>query len=75
MEVDTGAAVTIVSEEQFRRDYNHEARLVVVQLYCVYAFEIIPMLGEVQLNVKYKGQSYTLTAYITKRGRAMSLRS
>ena len=24
------------------------------------------MLGEVQLNVKYKGQSYILTAYITK---------
>ena len=24
------------------------------------------MLGEVQLNVQYKGQSYTLTAYITK---------
>ena len=66
MEVDTGAAVTIVSEQQFRRllPQGQVSKSTVVLR--TYTSEVIPMLGEVQLNVQYKGQSYTLTAYITK---------
>ena len=66
MEVDTGAAVTIVSEQQFRRllPQGQVSKSTVVLR--TYTSAIILMLGEVQLNIQYKGQSYTLTAYITK---------
>ena len=66
MEVDTGAAVTIVSEQQFQRllPQGQVSKSTVVLR--TYTSEIIPMLREAQMNVKYKGQSYTLTAYITR---------
>ena len=66
MEVDTGAAVTVVSEQQFRRLLPQGQVSKSTVVLCTYASEIICMLGEAQLNIKYKGQSYTLTACITK---------
>ena len=55
-----------MSEQQFRRllPQGQVSKSTVVLR--TYTSEVIPMLGEVQLNVQYKGQSYTLTAYITK---------
>ena len=66
MEVDTGAAVTIVSEQQFKRLLPQVQVSKSTVILRTYTSEIIPMLGEVQVNVKYRDQSYTLTAYITR---------
>ena len=66
MEVETGAAVSIVSEQQLNRlqpQIQVSKSNVVLR---TYTSEVIPMLGEVQLNVTYKGHSYTLVAYVTK---------
>ena len=66
MEIDTGAAVSIVSEEQLRKRLsNKQVRLSTIVLR-TYTAEKIPLLGEAQLCVEYKGQKHTLTAYITK---------
>jgi len=66
MELDTGAAVSIVSEEQLRRRLpNKKVRPSTIVLR-TYTAEKIPLLGEAQLWVEYKGQKHTLTAYITR---------
>ena len=66
MELDTGAAVSIVSEEQLRKRLpNKKVRPCAIVLR-TYTAEKIPLLGEAQLSVEYKGQKHTLTAYITR---------
>ena len=66
MEIDTGAAVSIVYEEQLRKRLpNKQVRPSTIVLR-TYMAEKIPLLGETQLCVEYKGQKHTLTAYITK---------
>ena len=66
MELDTGAAVSIISEEQLRKRLpNKQVRPSTIVLR-TYTAERIPLLGEAQLCVEYRGQKHTLTAYITK---------
>jgi len=66
MELDTGVAVSIVSEEQLhKRLLNKKVRPSTIVLR-TYTAEKIPLLGEAQLCVEYKGQKHTLTAYITR---------
>ena len=66
MEVDTGAAVSIISEQQLRKilpDAKIEATNVKLKTYTA---ERIPMLGVTRVMVKYEGQSKRLTLYVTK---------
>ena len=66
MEVNIGAAISIVSEQQLNRlqpQIQVSKSNVVLH---TYTSEIIPMLDEIQLNVTYKDHSYTLVAYVTK---------
>ena len=66
MELDTGVAVSIISEEQLRKRLpNKQVRPSTIVLR-TYTAEKIPLLGEAQLSVEHRGQKHTLTAYITK---------
>jgi len=63
MELDTGKAVSIVSEEQLLLSKKVRPSNVVL---FTYTSEKIPFLWETQLYVEYRGQKYALTAYITR---------
>ena len=66
MELDTGTAVSIISEEQLRKRLpNKQVRPSTIVLH-TYTAEKIPLLGEAQLCVEHWGQKHTLTAYIAK---------
>ena len=66
MEVDTGAAVSLIS---YRKLKQVPSRIKVNKTSVVlrtYTSEIIPVRGEVQVNVAYGEQKKKLTLYVTK---------
>ena len=66
MELDTGAAVSIISEEQLRKRLpNKQVRPSTIVLR-TYTVEKIPLLVEAQLCVEHRGHKHILTTYITK---------
>ena len=64
MEVDTGASVTVMSEELFRAKFNNPITLVSQQLR-IYSGEVIKPDGVVEVTVKYKSQMVDLPLVIT----------
>ena len=66
MEVDTGAAVSIVSEQRLKKVLPHaEIKATDVKLK-TYMSERIPLLGVTRVTVKYREQRKKLTLYVTK---------
>ena len=66
MEIDTGAAVSIISEQELKKVLpDAEIKEMNVKLR-TYTSERIPLLGVTQVTVKYGEQSRKLTLYVTK---------
>ena len=66
MEIDTGAAVSIISEQELKKVLpDAEIKETNVKLR-TYTSERIPLLGVTQVTVKYGEQSRKLTLYVTK---------
>ena len=64
MEVDTGAALSVVSEETWKKlGKNRELEFSDVILR-TYSGEVIQVLGKQTVDVQYKDQSYALPIYI-----------
>ena len=64
MEVDTGAALSVVSEETWKKlgkDRELEFSDVILR---TYSGEVIQVLGKQTVDVQYKDQSYALPIYI-----------
>ena len=67
MEVDTGAAVSVISEQRLKKVLpDAEIKATNVKLR-TYTAERIPLLGVTQVTVKYGEQSKKMTLYVTKR--------
>ena len=66
MEVDTGAAVSIISEETYKKLFpNLNLQKVPIGLK-TYTGESIPVLGEIVVEVKYQKQSHQLSLIVVK---------
>lgn len=66
MEVDTGAAVSIISEQRLKKVLpDAEIKATNVKLR-TYTSERIPLVGVTQVTVKYGEQSKKMTLYVTK---------
>ena len=66
MEVDTGAALSLISETTFkelRLDRSVSATIVTL---CSYSGETIPVLGSIDTEVRYKGQRACLTLFVVR---------
>ena len=65
-EIDTGASLTLVSETTFRKNWS-DLRLMPCEITLrSYAGECIPVLGCMDVLVKYKGQEATLPLVVVK---------
>ena len=64
MEIDTGSAVTIMSESCFKQIASDPLRESVVNL-CTYSGEKIQVKGEAMCNVEYEGKHYVLPIVVT----------
>ncbi|XP_028660385.2 uncharacterized protein K02A2.6-like [Erpetoichthys calabaricus] len=66
MEVDTGAAVSLISEKLFKKKLNHlplkHPRIIIK----TYTGESVPMLGKTKVQVELNGQRTKLPVYIVK---------
>ena len=66
MEVDTGAAVTLMSEATFRKHWPNRRLSAASCKLCSYSKEPIPVAGTVQVQVAYKSQTFMLPLIIVK---------
>ena len=66
MEIDTGAAVSIIPQELYETKLSHLPLSKSKVVLKTYSGERLQVLGEVQLPVQYQGQSAKLTAFIVK---------
>ena len=66
MEVDTGAAVSLISYKRLKRVLPRIKIKKTTVVLRTYTSEIIPVSGEVQVNVAYGEQRKKLTLYVTK---------
>ena len=66
MEIDTGAAVSIIPQELYETKLSHLPLSKSKAVLKTYSGERLQVLGEVQLPVRYQGQSVKLTAVIVK---------
>ncbi|XP_046362411.2 uncharacterized protein K02A2.6-like [Haliotis rufescens] len=65
LELDTGAGVTLISEEQYKREFRHIPLKTTNLPYLeTYTAEKLPVLGKIQLDVDYNEQSITLPVYV-----------
>lgn len=66
MEVDTGAALSLISEEVKQRAFPDEALLPSQILLRTYTGERLEVLGEMRVHIKYGKQSKTLTLVVVE---------
>ncbi|KAL1255447.1 hypothetical protein QQF64_013508 [Cirrhinus molitorella] len=66
MEIDTVAAVSIISEKQFQAAFPTEPLEVARVKLKTYTGEIMPVLGQFQAKVSYNGQSESLPLIVVK---------
>ncbi|XP_048254597.1 uncharacterized protein K02A2.6-like [Haliotis rufescens] len=65
LELDTGAGVTLISEEQYKKDFRHIPLKTTNLPYLeTYTAEKFPVLGKIQVDVDYNEQSITLPVYV-----------
>ena len=67
MEVDTGAAVSLMSQKKLKQALPGAKVKPTNVVLRTYTSEVIPVLGEVLVDVTYGQQSKKLTLYVTKR--------
>ena len=72
MEVDTGASVSLISEETFNKYWNSDKLSPPSLVLKTYTGERLDLLGECDVNVTYKSQSATLPLRVV-RGKGPSL--
>ena len=66
MELDTGAAVSLMSEGTFRKLWPKKTLSPTKCRLCSYSKEPIPVAGSIQVNIMYKDQSAKLPLVIVK---------
>ena len=66
MELDTGAAVSLMSEATFRKHWPNRRLSAASCKLCSYSKKPIPVAGTVQVQVAYKSQTFTLPLIIVK---------
>nr|XP_055073117.1 uncharacterized protein K02A2.6-like [Misgurnus anguillicaudatus] len=66
MQIDTGAAVSIISEEMFQAAFATEPLEVAGVKLKTYTGEIMPVLGQFKAQVSYEGQSEQLPLIVVK---------
>ena len=72
MEVDTGAALSLISEMTFKEWWPDRSVSATTVTLCSYSGETIPVLGSVDTEVRYKDQRACLTLLVV-RGTGLSL--
>lgn len=60
MEIDTGSAVSIISESQYSEIFEAQALQQTDAKLCTYSGEQLPVKGKIICKVSYKGHTYTL---------------
>ena len=66
MEVDTGAALSLISETAFKELWPDRSISATTVTLCSYSGETIPVLGSVDTEVRYKGQRACLTLLVVR---------
>lgn len=66
MQVDTGAAVSIMSESEFRKMFPHKQCQKTNVRLTAYNGSSIPVIGRVQVSVTYEGKDHTLPLIIAR---------
>lgn len=66
MEVDTGAAVSLISQTVFQEHLKHLPITAADVKLRTYTGETVPMLGKVIIHVELNGQTAKLPAYVAK---------
>ena len=66
MEIDTGAAVSIIPDGIYRDKLSQHPLVKSKVVLKTYSGERLQLLGEVKLPVQYQGQRDTLTAFVVK---------
>ena len=66
MEIDTGAAVSVISEQTRRKMFPDVPLSKSTLLLKSYTGEVMPVLGEMKVEVKYRSQTVTLTLTIVE---------
>ena len=66
MEVDTGAAVFIISEQTKSTLYPRVSLIYPSVVLCTYTGKAMSVLGEMKVKVEYKDQSHNLTLMVVK---------
>ena len=66
MEVDTGAALALISETMFKELWPDRSFSATSVILCSNSGETIPVLGSIDTEVRYKGQRAYLTLFVVK---------
>ena len=66
MEVDTGAAVTVIPKEIYLQHYSHLPLAPCTSQLKTYSGAVLPVAGEIMVDVKYQGQSSELPLVVAE---------
>ena len=66
MEIDTRAAVSVISEQTRKKMFPDVPLSKLTLLLKTYTGEVMPVLGEMKVEVKYRSQTVTLTLTIVE---------
>ncbi|XP_064487549.1 uncharacterized protein K02A2.6-like [Ornithodoros turicata] len=66
MELDTGAAVSVISEENYLRMFSHVSLNCTNVVLRTYTGEMLKPLGVLEVTVEYRGQRYSLPLHVIR---------